>query len=598
MAATILIEASPWSPSTGTVVPVALAGGGRRAYRHRSRNDWIAGVGELPRFSAAIQFDQNGFSGGAKPETGVIEFTPGDFTKLAVFAALLWNGADIEIFTGDDELAAPVWTRVIKGVVETAQVRSGTLLLKVRDSSGDLDVPLASDRFTGAGGLEGDAVIAERIKRRSFGWCWNVEARLLKQSTLVFEVGDPAFPLQSIINVKDIGRSAAGLTLIGWQGSAAATLAALEASSIVQGGAAIAPSIACFRWWTEPVGPLTVDLCGEVGAGFVDKAADIAARVIATRSTITISNQATAAAWRPDKAGVHIENAGETISQVLDRLLRGVSLMWAAKADGTLEISEIKLTGSVETLLATDISRSRTFKPLRARRLGYRRNHREHDDSEISAVLRDDNGLALTAGATLGLNLTSSGGTVLSDAAVITNLGTSNNTSNVAGSPAATVDAGASAANAGVNPDGSIKTGKVDTGALVANSATIPWLAYSSSVINFAAATDTNLLYLSVTKEEGGSILEVNAQCPLYGVDAVDVYITFYVYQSGSPVASRVFTLKVDGNNTTNLPFSYEEYFDGLAAGSYVVYLNIQRFSSNSCSTVDKYHLRVREFMR
>lgn len=402
---TVLIEATPWVVSTGSTTDVRLAGGGRKPYTHRSSNAWLAGVLSIPKFSAMMEFTQEGFSGGARPEFGAIEFKPGNPATLATLAAYLWDGCAIEVFTGDDEEASPTWTTLIKGYVQGVTINNGALSIVIRDASHDFDVSVCQDRFTGAGGIEGEALAKERLKRRSFGSCSNVEAFPLKASTLVFEVGDPAHPLNDITDVKDMGRSASSLVTVTWQGSIAATLTALEAASAPQGGGVIAPSIACVKWWTTPVGPLTVDLEGEVGSGYVDTAAEIAERVIETRSSVTISNAATAATWRPDTAGVHIDQPSESIAQVLDRLLRGVSLAWASDADGTIRLSQLSFSSPVETVTALDVSRQRSFKPLTRRRVGFLKNHRIHSDGEISAALRDASGDLLTAGADWATNV-------------------------------------------------------------------------------------------------------------------------------------------------------------------------------------------------
>jgi hypothetical protein len=401
---TVLIEASPWNPATGAVVTTRLAGGGRYAYTHRGSRAWIAGVVNEPKFTGRIQFDENGFSGGARPDIGALIFAPSSAAKLDAVAALLWTGAAIEVRVDDDEAAAPTWPILISGTVAEATIADGRLSLIIRDRSGALDVPVATGRFAGTGGIEGEAVALERLKRRSWGLVSNVEAFPLKSSTLIYEVGDPARPLGAITDVKDMGRSAGSITAVAWAGSIAATLAALEASTPAAGGCSVAPSIACLKWWTQPVGPLTVDLIGETGVGYLPS--QIAVGVIAA-SGLTITNEVAAEAWRADYAGLHIGDENETIAQALDRLLKGVSLAWAVKADGTIELSQISFAGPIETVTAIDLGRNRTFKPLTRRRVGFLRNHRIHNDGEISAALRDDSGAILTAGADWATNVTS-----------------------------------------------------------------------------------------------------------------------------------------------------------------------------------------------
>ncbi len=140
----------------------------------------------------------------------------------------------------------------------------------------------------------------------------------------------------------------------------------------------------------------------------------------------------------------------------------------------------------------------------------------------------------------------------------------------------------------------------VGTQKIALNAVSVPWLATSGSTINFASGTKTLLLSVSIMKYDDSSILEVHGQAPMFGNDAVDLYISYEVYDSTntSLYASRTFTLKVDANGTTYLPFAFEHYFDGLLGGSYNINFYAQRFSSNACSTAGLYHMRVREFKR
>lgn len=398
MARTILIEASPLVLATGAAYDIRLAGGGRLAYKHRGRNDWLAGVVKEPRFSAKMEFNQNGFAGGARVSSATLEYAPSARSTLNLIEDYLWQETPIEVLVGDDEaVGGPVWTTLIKGRVTEQSVQDGVVRFTIRDASSDLDNPVTDASFLGTGGIEGDAAVLERVKRRTWGRAFNVEARMLLSATNIHEVGDPAFPLSSIDIVRDKGRSASSLTTVAWQGSIAATLAALQAASAPQGGGVIAPSIACIKWWTQPAGPLTADIKGEVGTGYVETAAAIAERIVASQSSLSISNVAAMVTARPDACGIHIEDTGETSAQALDRLLKGVSLMWNANPSGIIDLSEIKLTGSVETVTIHKADRTRHFRPVRTQRVGYQRNQRRHADSEISAAVTYDDGTDINA---------------------------------------------------------------------------------------------------------------------------------------------------------------------------------------------------------
>lgn len=394
MSEVILVEAQPWAPD-GTPVSVRLAGGGSRGYTHRGYLDWVPGVASRPRFTAQIGFDvaQGGFTGGAIPTTGALGFLPSDPAVIAAIAQLVWTDAPIIVRVGDDDLADPLWTTLLVGTVAGMVVRGGQASFTIADLSRDLAKPLLTDRFAGTGGVEGIAEAKERIKRRSWGRCWNVEARILDKANNIYELGDPARPLLAIDAVKDKGRAADQVTVLGWQGSIAATFAALQAASVPAGGAVVAPSIACVKWWTQPVGPLTADLRGEIGLSYVEACAAIAARVIAARApTMAVNGVAEAIAARPGACGLHVDQDSETAGQALDRLLLGASLLWIVEPTGAVRLAPIAFTGAVETLVAIEAEREAVYKPVTERLLGYQRNQRQHSDGELSAVFQASDG--------------------------------------------------------------------------------------------------------------------------------------------------------------------------------------------------------------
>lgn len=392
MTRVLLVQAAPYNPTTGATVAVRLAGFGSKQYTQLGFSDWRSGVTTPLRFTSLIGFDQSGWNGGALPQTGGIRFFPSDPALATALAAYYWIGASITISAGDDEAATPTYPTIFTGKVASAKVDGGALLLTISDLSTDLNKPAAPDVFAGTTGLEGDASAAGRSKRRSFGKCFNVEGRILDKANSIYEFGDPNRPLNAFTAVKDKGREGT-MTTVAWAGSAIATLNALRAATAPNGGAAVAPSIACVKWWTVPVGPLTADLQGEVGTGYVNTAPDIANRLVSIYAPgITIGNLAAALAWQSGEAGVHIDGTTETVANVLDRLLLPVSTGWLLTGAGTLYFRHFAWSASVETLAAIELSRDSTFQPLRTRKVGYQRNYRQHTDAEIATSLVPDTG--------------------------------------------------------------------------------------------------------------------------------------------------------------------------------------------------------------
>ncbi|HYD12739.1 MAG TPA: hypothetical protein VEC11_07815 [Allosphingosinicella sp.] len=397
MTKVVLVTVAPRNPATGATTTIRLAGGGDRKPYLYGGNSYRAGVAALPRLRAEIGFDEKGWTGDIVPQTGAISWAPYSKAGLTELAAYYWPNAAITIQTGEEETG--IFTTLLTGKVADATVQGHRLVITVADLSDDLTKPLVTARFAGTGGIEGGAEAKNRIKRRTWGRAFNIEGRVLDKANNIYEFGDPSFPWQSFEMLRDKGRDAAPApTVVAWQGSIAATLAALVAAAPAAGSGAVAPSIACAKWWTQPAGPLTADVKGEIGAGYVETAASIAARILTAVGGPAVTNTATADGWRNGVAGIHVDE-DETIAQAIDRLLLGVSLVWKLDPAGTVTIREFTFTGPVEALRSEDVERLRSIKPIKTRRVGYQRAYRVHSDGEIASVL-----LQLDADAAAALN--------------------------------------------------------------------------------------------------------------------------------------------------------------------------------------------------
>jgi hypothetical protein len=428
MSRTYLVQASPIDPATRRPKPVRLAGGGVRPYTHLNYEDWRAGVVALPLFSAAIGFGQTGWTGGTVPTTGALQFAPSSLAHYTDLAGAFWPDARVTVMVGDDEAKPPVFTLFLKAKVAKQEAGAGVVSLTVSDLSGDLDKPVITARFTGKGGIEGDTDVEGREKRRSYGRVFNVEGRILLAADNVYEFGDPTRQLRGFGAVRDgynairdKGRAAPEdkVITVAWQGTPLDTLTALRAAVAPEGGAAVAPSIACAKWWTQPSGPLTADIRGEGGDDYAETAAGIAAALVSTGSELTVSNTAIAAAVRPGAAGLHIEDTSETYAGALDRLLLGVSLVWIVTPAGQVEIvpfgferpprsvwrsskgvsaphgygaTPARWGGARKAtpLRSTSVVRHDVLRPVKSRRVGYQRNHRTQTEGEISVAVLGD----------------------------------------------------------------------------------------------------------------------------------------------------------------------------------------------------------------
>ena len=381
MSVVFRIRAWPRIAATGATVAVYLAGGNNDA-PHYDGQHYMAGVIADPRFEASVSFTDDGWSARAVPQASAIGWKPAEPERLDALAGYYWRDAAIEI----DRIKDGISTRRLTGSIAEVNVREGGLVISCADLTNRLDKPFVTATFAGTGGIEGGDFAIGRVKRRSFGRVWNVEGRLLDKANNIYEFGDPAFPLQGCTALRDKGR-AGTFTVLAWQGSIAATFAALQASAPVQGGGVFAPSIACAKWWTQPSGPLTADLQGEA-SGYSETAARIAAQLLAAVGGTAISNLAVASGYRSAQSGIHIGDASVTTAAALDRLFQRVTLIWALTATGEIEVRQWTFDAPVEALKAIFISREQTLQPVATRKIGYRKNERVHDDGEISIAVQ------------------------------------------------------------------------------------------------------------------------------------------------------------------------------------------------------------------
>lgn len=591
MGTVTLLTGSPIDPATRAAVPVRLAGGGVGPYAFDNFEDWLAGLGPPPLFQAALGYDKNGWTGGAVPTTGEITFSPATEAALSRVASLYWLGQTVTIRVGDDAASPIVFATVLTGKIAAQNVEGGVLSLALSDLSGDLVKPFAPDRFAGTGGIEGDTGVEGRAKRRSLGRVFNVEGRVLLAADNIYEFGDLERPLQQFDAVRDKGRAADDVTVVNWQGNALNTLNTLRQTPAPPGGGVACPSIACVKWWTQPSGPLTADLRGEIGDAYVETAPEIASRIVSTSSTLAVANTSEMAGLRAGIAGIHVDDNSQTAANTLDRLLLGVSLLWLVEPAGQVRLREWSFGGSgltpqawaqgnavatpwtaaggvavswgvvgqvAATVRSEAVTRRSVLPPISSRRVGYQRNNRQHTDGEISEAIRYADG------------------DLIDDFKPITP-GADNTAQSQTGQ----------VVQAALNADGSVKDGKVGTGSIVPSAVQQTKYMILASDQSVAQNTIKTVASVTFTKGESNSLLKVTFSGMFWSGDDLQFNCSVVVdgttsYSCGQQ--NNVFDGTASGAKATIAPFVYIT----LAAGQHTIGFNVQNIESDNIALIVK----------
>ncbi|WP_242415092.1 hypothetical protein [Sphingomonas panni] len=387
----ILIEAKP-RRMDGTEVVVRLAGGGDdRPYLYGGEH-WRAGIVQLPKVTSEVEFTGDQLGGGGLASVTELRWSPSTKALLAEMTNLYWLDAPVTVRIGSEGDALP--TIDTTSTVVAAPSEPGALRIVLADAIADLRRPLLVDRYAGTGGIEGPVEWKDQIKARAWGRCFNVRGRLLDKAANVWCFADPQRPLHAFDAVRDRGvaASAGDLTLLAWQGSVEATLAALRGAQTPAGGGVLCPSIACVKWWTRPAGDLYADLRGETAGGYVETAPEIVERVVSARSPLAfaVGEVAAAAASRPAPVGLFVSDESSPASTAISDLMAQVSLSWVM-LQGAIVLRRWEWGASVRSARSQSVARREVMRPVATQRLGYRRNWSPMQRADLAAsVLASD----------------------------------------------------------------------------------------------------------------------------------------------------------------------------------------------------------------
>ena len=385
----ILVEATSRHAASGAPVLVRLAGGGGDRPYHYGGHHWRAGIANLPRAIASLEFDGSRLGGGGVAEAMELAWSPAGKESLAEVAGLYWADAPITVRVGPEGSDLP--PLIASGRALDAPVDdSGTLRIPLADQAVDLKRPLLVDRWAGTGGVDGPIEWKGQVRPRAWGRCFNVPGRPLDPAFNIWCFGDPRRPWDAFVAIRDRGvpATAEDLSLLTWQGSVEATFTALRQSAPTDGGGVLCPSLASVKWWKQPTGDLRADIRGENAGGYVETAPEIAQRIVSARSTLAFAPGAVAAAVaaRPAPYGWRVDAEGMEAAAVLSEMLAGVSLSWLIES-GELDFRRWDWTAPVRVARSEGVVRRRLFKPVAGRKLGFRRNQAPMARGDLAAIV-------------------------------------------------------------------------------------------------------------------------------------------------------------------------------------------------------------------
>ena len=431
----ILVVAQPRRAADGVAETVRLAGGGNGLpYDQLGTTDWLAGVARLPTIVAGLEFKGGELGTGSLPQAAELEFAPALQSVIDRVAGYYWGDAVVTVRVGAEGGDPPV--SLAGTVLDATTSETGSLKLVLADPAAGLKKGFPADggvgRYAGTGGLEGPIEWEGKFRRRIWGRVWNLAGECIDKANNVYAYSDPLRPIGGFFSVYDMGAPAASMTTLGWQGSAAATFAALQAAVAPQGGGVACPSLAMVKWWTTPGGTLTADVAGEIGTGYVDTAPEIARALVqeVAGPAFAAGTVAWAAAARDMTCGWVVSDESTNISAMLDELLGNVSLLWVLDAGGEIVLREWAWGASAATVESSAVVRRQAFKPLASRKIGYRRNETQMARGDLAAIVLATELAYLdgtpienlkpaqygaTNGAVTGVNLTDGSGTTLFD---------------------------------------------------------------------------------------------------------------------------------------------------------------------------------------
>lgn len=195
---TIAIEVSAWRISAAAVEVLRFASAGFTTRpTDTPANAFFEGrLQEQPRLSRTL-FDRATTYGASRASAGKIRLLNTDGGLDSLVTDYAFDGRPFTVKVGQPGTRVSGWATVMSGLLDDVSADDGAMNLQVRDRLAFLGRPLARPKYAGSNvlpdGVEGTKDdLKDQYKPRVYGGVFNVPAKAVNTSKLVYQVSDQA----------------------------------------------------------------------------------------------------------------------------------------------------------------------------------------------------------------------------------------------------------------------------------------------------------------------------------------------------------------------------------------------------------------------
>ena len=281
-----------------------------------------------------------------------------------------FSGRSIEIRIGTvlPNNPVPVWTTVIKGVMQQAEFSWGNVSIVIRDRQQDIAKPLQTLTYAGnnalPAGIEGVATdLKGKRKPLLYGQCRGVNPPCVNTSKLIYQISSNA--LQAVNAVYDRG-------VVLTQGATYSSQADMEANDPLAGRYRVWLGGGCFRLGSTPAGTVTAD--ATQGASSSDRTCAQIIRNILLQAGVPSGDISSADVSALDAQcnyamGVYAAHGQDTNgTTLLDEVANSIGAWWGVDRLGIFRMGRVVLptatsVGTITGLEILSIDRTNTSDP-------------------------------------------------------------------------------------------------------------------------------------------------------------------------------------------------------------------------------------------